>query len=184
MLSALDLLLKSTFCVSRSLAHLAKRKRLEWSIGFNSWSNWTLYDVIPRSSCKIRRNDVSEMFSCWERRWIYVVGAWFIVKIGIFCKSFVGPYSEEKTHWMVNWLQPLNQLDFVENDSEFMLSVFHAHFLPQQQYWLLTLRFIDEDASFFHFFHKITNIADHVAILPKSVRNFCTHWAILPCFSK
>ena len=32
----------------------------------------------------------------------------------------------------------------------------HAHFLPQQQYshcfWLFTFRFIDEDASFFHFF--------------------------------
>ena len=67
------------------------------SIGFNFWTNWTLYGVIPMSPkcsivendalngqlasspepnersciaslCKIRLNDVSEMFNCWERR--------------------------------------------------------------------------------------------------------------------
>ena len=44
--------------------------------GFNSWTNWTvLYGVIPRPLCKIRLNDVSEMFNCWERRWIHVDGA-------------------------------------------------------------------------------------------------------------
>ena len=53
-------------------AHLAKRKRIEWSISINSWTNWTLYGVIPRSLCKIRLNDVSEMFNCRERRWIDV----------------------------------------------------------------------------------------------------------------
>ena len=28
-------------------------QRIGWSIGFNSWTNWTLYGVIPRSLCKI-----------------------------------------------------------------------------------------------------------------------------------
>ena len=32
--------------VSRSQAHLAKRKCIGWSIGFNSWTNWTLYGII------------------------------------------------------------------------------------------------------------------------------------------
>ena len=66
---------KSASSISRSQAHLAKRKRIAWSIGFNSWTNWTLCDVIPRSLCKIRLNDVSEMFNCWERRWIDVDSA-------------------------------------------------------------------------------------------------------------
>ena len=60
--------------VSRSQAHLAKRKRIGWSIGFNSSTNWTLYGVIPRSLCKIRLNYISEMFNYWERRWIDVDG--------------------------------------------------------------------------------------------------------------
>ena len=41
---------KRASSVSRLQAHLLKRKRIEWSIGFNSWTNWTLYDVIPKSS--------------------------------------------------------------------------------------------------------------------------------------
>ena len=63
---------KSLSSVSWSQAYLAKRKLIGWSIGFKSWTNWTLYGVIPRSLCKIRLNDVSEMFSCRERRWIDV----------------------------------------------------------------------------------------------------------------
>ena len=51
----------------------------------------------------------------------------------------------------------------VEDDRELMLMALHTHFLLQQQYsrvygWVFTLWFIDEDVSFFHFFHKITNI--------------------------
>ena len=65
---------KLAFSVSRSPAHLGNRKRMGWSIGFNSWTNWTLYGIIPRSLCKIPLNDVSEMFNCWERRWIDVDG--------------------------------------------------------------------------------------------------------------
>ena len=60
---------------SRSQSHLAKRKGIGWSIGFSFWTNCTLYDVIPRLLCKIRLNAVSEMFNCWERRWIDVDGA-------------------------------------------------------------------------------------------------------------
>ena len=37
----------------------------------------------------------------------------FLAKIDIFCKSTASPLSEAKTHWMVNWLQFLNQLYFV-----------------------------------------------------------------------
>ena len=66
---------KSASSVSRSQAHLAKRKRIGWSIAFNYWTNWTSYDIIPMSLCKIHFNDVSEMFSCWEQRWIDVDGA-------------------------------------------------------------------------------------------------------------
>ena len=63
---------KSASSLSRSHAHLAKWKGIGCSIGFYSWSNWTLYGVIPRSLYKIRLNDVSEMFNCWDRRWIDV----------------------------------------------------------------------------------------------------------------
>ena len=35
------------------------------------------------------------------------------MKIGIFYKSIASPLSEGKTHWMVSWLQLLNQLKFV-----------------------------------------------------------------------
>ena len=66
---------KSASSLSWSQAHLAKRKRIGWSIGFNSWTNWNLYGVIPRSLRKIHLNDVSGMFKCWEWRWIDVDGA-------------------------------------------------------------------------------------------------------------
>ena len=65
---------KSAPSVSRSQAHLEKRKCIGWSIDFNSWTNWTLYGVIPRSLYEIHLYDVSEMFNYWERRWIDVDG--------------------------------------------------------------------------------------------------------------
>ena len=94
---------KSTSSVSRSQAHSICK----------SWTNWTMYGVIPRYLCKIHLNDVSEMFNCWERRWIDVDGA---------------------SHTL-----------------SAKAAIFSA-------FWLFTLWFTDEDASFFHFFHKITNI--------------------------
>ena len=57
---------KSASYVSRSQVYLAKQKRVGWSIGFNSWTNWTLYGIRPRCLCKIRRNDVSEKVNCWD----------------------------------------------------------------------------------------------------------------------
>ena len=61
---------KSGSSVSQSQAHLAQRKRIGWSVGFNSWTNWALYGIVPMSLCKIRLNDSSEMFRmnwCWWR---------------------------------------------------------------------------------------------------------------------
>ena len=107
----------------------------------------------------------------------------FFSKIGIFWS----PLSVAKTHWIVNWLQLFSLLYFcmasyqgiyaklvlmmslkcsiVENDGELMLMVLRTHFLPQQQYSPVHAMFlafhvwvINEDASFFHFFHKITDI--------------------------
>ena len=72
---------KSASFVNRSQDHLAKRKRIGWSIGFKSWTNWTLYGVMPRSLCKIHLNDVSEMFNCWERRKIDVDGASYTLSV-------------------------------------------------------------------------------------------------------
>ena len=66
---------KSASSVRRSQSRLAKRKRIGWSIDFNYWTKWTLYGVIPRPLCKIRLNEVSEMFNCWERQWIDADGA-------------------------------------------------------------------------------------------------------------
>ena len=56
---------KSASSVSRLQAHLAKWKRIGWSIGFTSWTNWTLYVCI-------RLNDDCEIFNCCKRRWIDV----------------------------------------------------------------------------------------------------------------
>ena len=67
-------------CQDQNELHLKRWFFFFAKIG-NSWTNWTLYGVIPRSLCKIRLNDVSKMFNCWERRWIDVIWLftlWFI----------------------------------------------------------------------------------------------------------
>ena len=46
-------------------------------------------------------------------------------QIVIFCRLIAGPLSEAKTHWMVNLLQLLNQLNFVGRHSK----VFNAKFV-------------------------------------------------------
>ena len=83
----------------------------------------------------------------------------FFSKIGIFCKSIAGALSEANTHWMVNWLQLLNQLNFlwlhikvfmqnspkfsiVKNDGKWMLMALHIHFLPQQHYSRMEAMFL------------------------------------------
>ena len=45
----------------------------------------------------------------------------FFSKINIFCKSIAGPLSEAKTHWTVNWLQLLNQLNFVWDQTKVLM---------------------------------------------------------------
>ena len=42
----------------------------------------------------------------------------FFTKIGIFCKSIGGPLIKKKMQWMVNWIQFLNQLDFVRRHTK------------------------------------------------------------------
>ena len=105
-------------------------------------------------------------------------------KIGISCKSIVGPISEAKTPWMVNRLQLLNQLNFVwrhtkvfmQNssqwiDGELILMALHTHFLPQQQYFRVYAlflgfhdEFIDEDASFLHFLSFFSQDNEHTEL--------------------
>ena len=126
----------------------------------------------------------------------------FFSKIGIFCKSISSPLSEAKTHQMVNWLQLLKELDvvwchakvFMQNLSQWCPRNVHllrttvnwcwcrfAHTFCHSSnifgcthcFWLFTLWFIDEDASFFHSFHNT-----------KTGRNFRTHSTTLPWFSK
>ena len=107
----------------------------------------------------------------------------FFAKIGIFCKSISGPFGEAKMHWwMVNWLQLLNQLNFVWRHTKVFMQNLSQWCLRNVQllrttmnscwwrfrytfchssnilgcthyFWLLfTLWFIDENASFFHSF--------------------------------
>ena len=107
----------------------------------------------------------------------------FFAKIGICCKSIANSLSEAKTHWMVNWLQLLNQLNFacrhikffMQNSSQwcfrnvqllwtrrnwFLWRCTHtfchgSNILGHTLFlWLYTLWFIDENASFFHFFTR------------------------------
>ena len=102
----------------------------------------------------------------------------FFDKIDIFCKSIAGPVSDAKTHWMINWLQLLNQLNFVwryikvfkQNSSQLCLRNvqllrttliwcwwrFTYTFCCSSNilgcthgFWLFTLWFIEEHASFF-----------------------------------
>ena len=84
------------------------------------------------------------------------------------------PFSEAKTHWMVNWLQLLNQLDFLGRQTKVFMQNSSQWWLRNIQ-WVRTmvnwfwrrftypfchssnilgcmLWFIDEDASSFHLF--------------------------------
>ena len=57
---------------AKTIAYLVSTRLLQIQLIFADyvWTNWTLYGVIQRSLCKIHRNDVSELFNCWEWRWI------------------------------------------------------------------------------------------------------------------
>ena len=146
----------SASSVRWSQAHLSKRKRIGWSIGFNSWIkliagalieakthwmvNWlqllnqlNFYGVTPRCLSKNRFNDVSDMSNCWERRWIDVDGF---------------------THTFCH--------------SSNILGCTHYFFL-------FMLWFINEDARFFHFFHKITIIRRWRCFSSSKIRKQFSH---------
>ena len=64
-----------------------------------------------------------------------------------------------------NWTLMSSNCSIVENDGELMLFRFTHSFCHSSNilesthcFWLFRFWFIDEDVSFFHFFHKITNI--------------------------
>ena len=144
----------------------------------NSNSFWVrrLFNVCERVfkydnfDCLHTRQDQNKLHL---KRWFF-----FFAKIGIFCDSIADLVSEAKTHWMVNWLQFLNQLNFVwrhtnvfmQNSSQWclwnwMLMVLHPHFLLQQQYSRVYAVFGFSRFGLsmrmpvsFTFFHKITNI--------------------------
>ena len=103
--------------VSWPQAHLAKRKCIGWSIGFNYWTNWTLYGVIRRSLCKHS--------SQWCLRNVQLLRT------------------------TLNWWWWRFTPTFCHSSN--ILGCTHC-------FRLFTLWFIDEEASFFHFFHKITNL--------------------------
>ena len=63
----------------------------------------------------------------------------FFAKIGIFCKSIAGPLSEAKTHWMVNWLQLLNQLNFVWRHTKVFIQNSSQWCLRNVQLWRTTV---------------------------------------------
>ena len=97
-------------------------------------------------------------------------------KIGIFCKSIAGTLSKAKTLWKVNWLQLLNQFNFVRRHAKVFMQnsslwclrnvqllrttvnwcwwlythtfCHSSHILECTQcFWLFTLWFTEEDAS-------------------------------------
>ena len=61
--------------------------------------------------------------------------------------------------------------------------VLHTQFLPQQNtllgcthcFWFSTLWFIDENASFFHFFHKMMNIRSWLSFSSSKIRMQFSH---------
>ena len=57
------------FC--KSIAGPFSEAETHWMVNLLQLQN-QLYGVIPRYLCKIHLNDASEMFNCWERRWIDV----------------------------------------------------------------------------------------------------------------
>ena len=164
-------------------------------IGFSIYACWFSVPIM-RQFC---------LFTYPPRsKWVSSEKKIFFAKIGIFCKSITGPFSEAKTHWMVNWLQLLNQLNFVwhhtkvfmQNSSQWCLRNvqllrttvnwcwwrFTHTFCHSSNilgcthcFWLFTLWFIDEDASFFHFFHKITNIRSWRCFSSSKIRTQFSH---------
>ena len=86
-----DKLQRCFFFQNRHLlqAHLAKRKRIGYSIGFNSSTNWTLYGVNKGFYSKFVW--MVFLFSCWERWWIDDDGTWRTLSATSAIFSFVYP---------------------------------------------------------------------------------------------
>ena len=128
----------------------------------------------------------------------------FFAKIAIFCKSIAGSLSEAKTHWMVNWFQLLNQLNFVwrhikvfmQNSSQgclrnvqllrttvnwcwwrFPHTYCHSSNILgcTHCFWLFTHWFIDEDASFFHFFSQDNENTELTVFSSTKIRSEFSH---------
>ena len=117
----------------------------------------------------------------------------FVAKIGIFCKSIADQLASTPEPIelcmasypalyakFISMMSP--KCSIVKNDGELMLIVLHAHFLSLQQYsrvyalfLLFTLWFIDEDASLFHFFHKIMNIRSWRCFSSSKIRKQYSH---------
>ena len=153
----------------------------------NSDSIWVrrLFNVCMRVFCAPKCDNFICLLTRQDQNVLHLKRWFFFSEIVIFCKSIVGPLSEAKTHWMVNWLQLLNQLNFVWryikvffckirlNDVSEVFNCWERRWIDvdgashtlyatvaiflgvRTVFWLFTLWFIYEDASFFHFFHKI-----------------------------
>ena len=68
----------------------------------------------------------------------------------------------------------------IQNDGELMLMALRARSLPQYfrvyaLFWLFTLWFLDEDASFFYFFQKITKIRSWWCFSSSKIRTQFSH---------
>ena len=101
----------------------------------------------------------------------------FFSKIGIFCMSILGPLSETKMHWMLNWLQLLNQLNFVWR----LTKVFMQN---SSQWCLRNVKFLRTIVNWCWWRFQHILLQQQYSLLPKSVCNFRTHSATLPWFSK
>lgn len=129
----------------------------------------------------------------------------FFCKIGIFCKSIAGPLSEAKTHWMVSCLNswtnctlygviPRSLCKIRLNDVNsrnvqllrttvnwcwwrFTHTFYHnINILGCTDcFWIFTLWFIDDDASFFQFFHEITYIRSWRCFSSSKIRTQFSH---------
>ena len=108
---------------------------------------------------------------------------WFFLE-NIFCKSVAGPFSEAKTYWMVNWLQLLNQLNFVlryikiflQNSSQWCLRNVQLLRTKVNWYWWRFTHTFCHNSNIlgcmhcFWLFHKITNIRSWLCLSSYKIR--------------
>ena len=139
---------------------------------------------------------------------IWIDDFFFFAKIGIFCNSIAALLSEAKTHWMVNWPEPINvcissyqghyakfismmspKCSIVESDGELMLMALHSYFLPQQQYSREYVMFLAFHALVYWWGCQFLSLSlqdNGASLLPKCVHvlqhYFENHitWKILP----